>query len=92
MECVIRKIYSDLHHVYHWRRLVGLREVDLIEVIDVATLDMVSEKMVHGILIDQTRTHQLERIGLWHALRRGGEWSELNGMPFRSCRDHQIRI
>ena len=92
MERVIQKICSDLHHVYHWRRLVGLKEVDLIEVIDAATLSMVSKKMVHGVLTDQTRTHQPKRIGLQHALRQGGEWSALNGMPFRSCRDHQIFI
>ena len=41
MECVIQKIYSDLHHVYHWRRLVSLREVDLIEVVDMAALGVV---------------------------------------------------
>ena len=57
MEPVIRKIYLDLHHVYHWRRMVGLKEVDLIEVIDVATLGVVDEKMVHGVLIDQIYTH-----------------------------------
>ena len=57
MEHVIRKICSDLHHVYHWRRLVGLREVDLIQVIYVAALDVVSKKMVQDIPIDQTRTH-----------------------------------
>ena len=42
----------DLHHVYHWRRLVGLREVGLIEVVDMAKLGMVGEKMVHGVLTD----------------------------------------
>jgi len=57
VEHVIRKIYLDLHHVYHYRRLVGLREVDLIEVIDVATLDVVGKKMVHGALTYWTRTH-----------------------------------
>ena len=57
MECVIQKIYSDLHHVYHWGRLVGLKEVDLIEVVNVAALYVVDEKTVHGILIDRTRTH-----------------------------------
>ena len=68
MEHVIQKICLDLHHVYHWRRLVGLREVDLIEVVDVAALGVVSEKMVHGVLIDWTHTHQPKRIGLRHAL------------------------
>ena len=92
MERVIRKVCLDLHHVYHWCRLVGLKEVDLIEVIDAAMLGVVGEKMVHSVLIDQTHTHQPERIGLRYALRRGEEWSELNGMPFRSCRDHQIGI
>ena len=82
MERVIRKVYSDLHHVYHWRRLVGLREVDLIEVVDVAALGVVSEKMVHGVPTDRTCTHQPKRIGLWYVLRRGREWSALNGMPF----------
>jgi len=81
-----------LHHVYHWRRLVGLKEVDLIEVIDTAMLGVVGKKMVQGILMDRTRTYQPERIGLWHALCRGEEWSGLNGMPFQSCRDHQIGI
>ena len=57
MERVIQKIYSDLHHIYHWRRLVGLREVNMIEVIDVAALDVVSEKMVHGVPTDRTHTH-----------------------------------
>ena len=57
MERVIRKISLDLHHVYHWRRLVGLKEVDLIEVIDMAVLGVVSKKMVHGILIDRICTH-----------------------------------
>ena len=57
MKRVTRKIYSDLHHVYHWHRLVSLREVDLIEVVDVAALSVVSEKMVHGVLTDRTRTH-----------------------------------
>ena len=52
MERVIRKICSDLHHVYHWCRLVGLREIDLIEVVDVATLGVVGKKMVHNILTD----------------------------------------
>ena len=92
LERVIQRVRSDLHHVYHWRRLIGLKEVDLIEVVDAATLSVVGEKMVHGVLIDWTHTHQHKRIGLQHALRRGGEWSELNSMPFRSCRDHQIRI
>ena len=82
MEHVIWKIYSDLHHVCHWGRLVGLKEVDLIEVIDVAMLGVVSEKMVHGVLIDRTYTHQPKRIELQHALHRGREWSELNSMPF----------
>ena len=44
-ERVIWKL-PDLHHVYHWRSLVGLREVDLVEVIDVATLGVVCDKMV----------------------------------------------
>jgi len=57
MERVIQKIYSDLHHIYHWRRLVGLREVNMIEVINVAALGMVNEKMMHDILIDQICTH-----------------------------------
>ena len=57
VEHVIRKICLDLHHVYHWRRLVSLKEVNLIEVIDTAVLGMVSEKMVHDIVIDRTRTH-----------------------------------
>ena len=92
MERGIRKVYLDLHHVYHWRRLVSLKEVDLIEVIDTAVLCMVSEKMVHDIMTDRTRTHQPERIGLRHALHRGEEWLELNGTSFRSCRDHQIGI
>ena len=56
MEHVIRKLL-DLHHVYHWRRLVGLREVNLVEVIDVVTLGVVGEKMVHGVPIDQICTH-----------------------------------
>ena len=92
MERIIRKICSDLHHVYHWRRLVGLREVDLIEVVDVAMLGVVGEKIVYGVPIDQTHTHQPERIGLWHVLCWGREWSTLNGTPFQSCRDHQIFI
>ena len=49
-----------MHHVCHWRRLVDLKEVDLIEVVDVAALGVVSEKMVHGVLTDQTRTHCLK--------------------------------
>ena len=57
MEHVIRKICSDLHHVYHWRRLVGLKEVDLIEVVDAASLGVVGEKMVHDVLTDQICTH-----------------------------------
>ena len=57
MERVIRKIYSDLHHVYHRRRLVSLKEVDLIVVVDVAMLGVVGEKMVHGVLIDRICTH-----------------------------------
>ena len=56
MERFIRKLL-DLHHVYRWRRLVGLREVDLVEVIDVATLGVVGEKMVQGVPTDQIRTH-----------------------------------
>ena len=92
LEHVIQKVYSDLHHVYHWRRLVGLREVDLIEVVDVAALVMVGENMVHSVLIDRTHTHQIKRKGLWHALCQGEEWSVLNSTPFWSCRDHQIFI
>ena len=57
MERVIRKICLDLHHVYHRRRLVSLKEVDLIEVVDVVALDMVSEKMVHDVLTDRICTH-----------------------------------
>ena len=68
LERVIRKVCLDLHHAYHLCRLVGLKEVDLIEVVDVAVLDVVSEKMVHGVLTDRTRTHQPKRIGLRHAL------------------------
>ena len=82
MERVIRKVCSNLHHVYHWRRLVGLKEVDLIEVIDAAVLGVVGEKMVHDVLTDRTCTHQPKRIGLWHVLCWGREWSELNGTPF----------
>ena len=44
-ERVIQKLL-DLHHVYHWRRLVSLREVDLVEVVDVVALGVVGEKMV----------------------------------------------
>ena len=44
MERVIRKVCLDLHHVYHWLRLVGLKEVDLIEVVDAAALGVVDEK------------------------------------------------
>ena len=51
MEHVIWKL-PNLHHVYHWRRLVGLREIDLIEVVDVAVHGVVSEKMVHNVLLD----------------------------------------
>ena len=82
MKRVIRKICLDLHHVYHWRRLVILKEFNMIEVVDVATLSVANEKMVHDIPIDQTRTHQPKRIGLQYVLCRGGEWSALNGMPF----------
>ena len=53
MEHFIRKL-PDLHHVYRWRKLVGLKEVDLVEVVDVAALGVVGKKMVHVILIDQT--------------------------------------
>ena len=56
MECFIQKLL-DLHHVYRWRRLVGLREVDLVEVIDIAMLGVVSEKMVQGVPTDQICTH-----------------------------------
>ena len=56
MERVIQKL-PDLHHVYRWRRLVGLREVDLVEVVDVAALSVVDKKMVQGILIDQIHTN-----------------------------------
>ena len=91
MERFIRKL-SDLHHVYRWRRLVSLREVDLVEVVDVATLGVVGEKMVQGILTDHINTHQPNRIGLRHVLCWGGEWLALNGMPFQSCHDHQIFI
>ena len=89
MECFIRKLL-DLHHVYRWCRLVSLKEVDLVEVIDVAALGVVGEKMVQGILTDHINTHQPNRIGLRHVLCRGGEWSALNDKPVQSCRDHQI--
>ena len=56
MERVIQKL-SDLHHVYRWRRPVSLREVDLVEVIDMAVLGVVDKEMVHGVLADQIRTH-----------------------------------
>ena len=81
-----------LHHVYHWRKLVGLREIDLVEVVDVAALGVVDKKMVQGVLIDRIRTHQPKRIGPRHVLHRGREWSVLNSMPFQSCYDHQIFI
>ena len=45
MERFIRKL-PDLYHVYRWCRLVSLREVDLVEVIDVAVLGVVGEKKV----------------------------------------------
>ena len=57
VERFIQKIYSDLHHVSHWHRLVGLKEVNLIEVVDVAMLGVVGEKMVHGVLTYQICTH-----------------------------------
>jgi len=57
VEHFVRKICSNLHHVYHSGKLVGLKEVDLIEVINAATLCVVGEKMVHGILIDWICTH-----------------------------------
>ena len=91
MEHFIQKL-SDLHHVYHWRRLVGLREVDLVEVINIATLGLVNKKMVQGIPIDQIRTHHPNGIEPRHVLHQGGEWSALNDMPVQSCRDHQIFI
>ena len=56
VEHFVRKIYSELHHVYHWGRLVGVKEVDLIEVVDAAALDVVGEKMVHSVLTDRTCT------------------------------------
>ena len=46
-----------MHHVYHWCRLVSLKEIDLIEVVDVAVLGVVGEKMVHGILTNRIYTH-----------------------------------
>ena len=57
MEHVFRKICSDLHLVYHWRRLVDLKKVDLIEVVDVAVIGVVGKKMVHGVLTDRICTH-----------------------------------
>ena len=62
MEHFIWKLL-DLHLVYHWRTLVGLREVNLVDVVDVAALGVVSEKMVQGVLTDRIRTHQPKRIG-----------------------------
>ena len=56
MERVIQKL-PDLHHVYRWRRLVGLREVDLVEVVDIVVLGVVGKKMVQGVPIDRIRTH-----------------------------------
>ena len=57
MEHVIRKIYLDLHHVYHWRRPANLKEVDLIEVGDLTMLGVVDKKMMHGVLTDRICTH-----------------------------------
>ena len=74
------------------RRPVGLREVDLIEVINVVVLGVVGEKMVQGVSIDQICTHQPKIIVPRHVLYWGREWSALNDTPVRSCRDHQIYI
>ena len=67
MEHFIWKL-PDLHHVYRWRRLVGLKVVDLVDVIDVAALGVVGEKMVQGVLTDWICTHQPKRIGPQHVL------------------------
>jgi len=56
VECFVRMLL-DLHHVHRWCRLVGLREIDLVEVVDMAALGVVDEEMVHDVLTDQTCTH-----------------------------------
>ena len=48
MERFIQRLL-DLHHVYHWCRLISLREVDLVEIVDIAVLGVVGKKMVQGI-------------------------------------------
>ena len=70
MEGVIQKLVNR-HHVDHGSGLTCLRQIDHIEVIDVVALGVVNEKVVDGILIHGSLTHQPKGIGPHHVLHQG---------------------
>ena len=70
MEGVIRKL-ANSHHIDHRRGLIGLSQINQVEVGNAIMLDMVSEEVVDGVLVRGSRTLQPEGIGLQRVLHRG---------------------
>ena len=70
MERIIRYL-TNSHHVNHEHRVIGLRQINLVEVVNAVVLDVVDEKVVDDVLVCRSCAHQPERIGLRHILHRG---------------------
>ena len=70
MEGVIRKLANG-HHIDHERRLIGLSQINHVEVGDAIALDMVDKEVVDGILLQGSHTLQPKGIGLRRVLHRG---------------------
>ena len=89
---------TNSHHVDHGRGVISLRQINLVEVIDVVVLDVVDEKVVDGVLVRRSCAYQPERIGPRHILHWGlvvdqvqagrRELLTLHCTPFWSYHDH----
>ena len=52
---------ADSHHVHHGCGLIGLRQINPVEVVDVVTVDVVDEEVVDSVSIRRFHAHQPER-------------------------------
>jgi hypothetical protein len=59
---VIREL-ADGYHVDHMSGLIGISQVDCVEVGDVITFGVIREEVVDGILVSRSRSLQPKRVG-----------------------------
>lgn len=61
----------DSHHVHHGCRLIGLRQINHVEVVNMVMLNVVDEKVVDSVLICGSYNHQPKGLGPQPVLHRG---------------------